>query len=221
MKDDATAAAHGAPLWRRLAVGPGAALLVAADVATLGFITLGFEMVASRILTPLFGSGIYTWATIISIVVAGLMAGYFIGGLVADRHPTFGVAALIKFIAAVYLLFVFVITAGGLGRIIDAVPGEIAALFASGIIVCFPPMLVLGMYSPLSVRMVLGDPHDAGKVSGGLFAISSLGNIIGIIVTTFVLIPSIGTRAITLGFAAFLIISSMSSVVVRVSRAQS
>ena len=178
-------------------------------------------MVASRILTPLFGSGIYTWATIISIVVAGLMAGYFIGGLVADRHPTFGVAALIKFIAAVYLLFVFVITAGGLGRIIDAVPGEIAALFASGIIVCFPPMLVLGMYSPLSVRLVLGDPHDAGKVSGGLFAISSLGNIIGIIVTTFVLIPSIGTRAITLGFAAFLIISSMSSVVVRVSRAQS
>lgn len=73
-------------LSRRLAVGPGAALLVALDVATLGFITLGFEMVASRILTPLFGSGIYTWATIISIVVAGLMAGYFIGGLVADRH---------------------------------------------------------------------------------------------------------------------------------------
>jgi len=221
MKDDATVTALGAPLWRRLAVGPGAALLVAADVATLGFITLGFEMVASRILTPLFGSGIYTWATIISIVVAGLMAGYFVGGLVADRYPTFGVAALIKFIAAVYLLFVFAITAGGLGRIIDAVPGEIAALFASGIIVCFPPMLVLGMYSPLAVRLVLGDPHDAGKVSGGLFAISSLGNIIGIIVTTFVLIPSIGTRAITLGFAAFLIISSMSSVVARASRALS
>jgi hypothetical protein len=52
-------------LPRRLAVGPGAAALVVVDVATLGFVTLGFEMVASRILTPLFGSGIYTWATII------------------------------------------------------------------------------------------------------------------------------------------------------------
>ena len=69
-----------APLYRRLAIGGGSAALVVVDVATLGFITLGFEMVASRILTPLFGSGIYTWATIISIVVAGLMAGYFIGG---------------------------------------------------------------------------------------------------------------------------------------------
>lgn len=205
-------------LRQRLAVGPGAAVLVVADVATLGFVTLGFEMVASRILTPLFGSGIYTWATIISIVVAGLMAGYFVGGLVADRHPSFGMAALIKIVAAAYLLFVFVMTAGGLERVINAVPDEIAALFVSGTIVCFPPMLVLGMYSPLAVRLILGDPADAGKVSGGLFAISSLGNIVGIIVTTFVLIPNIGTRAITLAFAAFLIISSTASIVARASR---
>lgn len=208
------------PLWRRLAVGPGTAVLVVADVATLGFVTLGFEMVASRILTPLFGSGIYTWATIISIVVAGLMAGYFVGGLTADRHPTFGVAALIKVVAAAYLLFVFAMTAGGLETVIDAVPGEIAALFVSGIIVCFPPMLVLGMYSPLAVRLVLGDPRDAGTVSGGLFAVSSLGNIVGIIVTTFVLIPNIGTRAITLAFAAFLVISSTASVAARWSQGE-
>ncbi len=221
MKDDATAGAPHGSLWRRFAVGPGLALLVAGDVATLGFITLGFEMVASRILTPLFGSGIYTWATIISIVVAGLMAGYFIGGVVADRHPTFGVAALIKAAGALYLLVVFAMTAGGLGRVIDAVPDEIAALFTSGIIVCFPPMLVLGMYSPLAVRLILGDPRDAGKVSGGLFAISSLGNIVGIIITTFVLIPSIGTRAITLAFAAFLIVSAMASVVARANRERS
>ena len=218
MKNDTAAMALGGPLWRRLAVGPGATLLVVADVATLGFITLGFEMVASRILTPLFGSGIYTWATIISIVVAGLMAGYFIGGVIADRHPTFGVASLIKFVSAAYLLFVFFMTAGGLDRVIEAVPGEIAALFLSGFIVCFPPMLVLGMYSPLAVRLILGDPRDAGKVAGGLFAISSLGNIVGIIVTTFGLIPSIGTRAITLAFAAFLIVSAMASVVARASR---
>ncbi len=206
------------PLRKRLAVRPGAAALVVVDVATLGFVTLGFEMVASRILTPLFGSGIYTWATIISIVVAGLMAGYFVGGLIADRHPSFGMAALIKVVAATYLLFVFVMTAGGLERVINAVPDEIAALFVSGTIVCFPPMLVLGMYSPLAVRLILGDPNDAGKISGGLFAISSLGNIVGIIVTTFLLIPTIGTRAITLGFATFLVLTGLASVAIEVIR---
>ena len=47
------------------------------------------------------------------------------------------------------------------------------------------------------MRLFLREPRDAGKISGGLFAISSLGNIVGIIVTTFFLIPTIGTRAIT------------------------
>jgi hypothetical protein len=191
---------------------------VVTDVATLGFITLGFEMVASRILTPLFGSGIYTWATIISIVVAGLMAGYFIGGFAADRFPTFAFAALIKLAAAAYLVFVFVMIGGGLENLIDRVPGDIAALFVGGLAVCFPPLVVLGMYSPLSVRLLLRNPQDAGKISGGLFAISSFGNIVGIIVTTFVLIPSIGTRAITGGFAAFLIVSGLVSIAARLSR---
>jgi hypothetical protein len=65
------------------------------------------------------------------------------------------------------------------------------------------------------VRLLLREPSDAGKISGGLFAISSLGNIVGTIVTTFALIPSIGTRAITLGFALFLIVSGSASVVAR------
>jgi len=209
---------HSSPTIGRLAVGAGAAAFVVFDVATLGFITLGFEMVASRILTPLFGSGIYTWATIISIVVAGLMAGYFIGGFAADRFPTFTFAAAIKLVAAIYLLFVFAMIAGGLEGVIDRIPGEIAALFVGGVVVCFPPLIVLGMYSPLSVRLLLRDPADAGKISGGLFAISSLGNIVGIIVTTFFLIPTVGTRAITGGFAAFLIISGLASIAARLSR---
>jgi hypothetical protein len=186
-------------------------MLIVADVASLGFITLGFEMVASRILTPLFGSGIYTWATIISIVVAGLMLGYFAGGLIADRFPGFAFAAIVKLLAAGYLLFVFWIAGGGLEGMIDRIDGELTALFASGVVVCFPPLLVLGMYAPLSVRLLLREPSDAGKISGGLFAISSLGNIVGTIVTTFALIPSIGTRAITLGFALFLLGSGVVS----------
>jgi predicted membrane-bound spermidine synthase len=199
-------------LHRRLAIGPGAALLVVLDVASLGFITLGFEMVASRILTPLFGSGIYTWATIISIVVAGLMAGYFLGGIVADRFPSFSVAALIKIGAAAYLAFVYWMAGGALENLLNLITDDTLALFASGIVVAFPPLLVLGMYAPLSVRLLLREPSDAGRISGGLFAISSLGNIVGIIVTTFVLIPSIGTRAITASFAAFLFVSAIVSV---------
>ena len=202
-------------LRHRLAVGAGAAALIVLDVFTLGFVTLGFEMVTSRILTPLFGSGIYTWATIISISIGGLMAGYFLGGMLADRFPGFGFAATIKFVAAAYLFFVYFMSQGGLEGMIDGLSNEYAALFLSGFVVCFPPLLVLGMYSPLSVRLLLRLPSDAGKIAGGLFAISSFGNIIGIIVTTFFLIPTLGTRTITAGFAVFLLASGFYSLVIR------
>jgi hypothetical protein len=104
---------------------------------------------------------------------------------------------------------------GGLEGIIAGIDNEFAALFVSGFVVCFPPLVVLGMYSPLSVRLLLKLPSDAGKVAGGLFAISSFGNIIGIIVTTFYFIPTVGSRTITAGFATFLLASGFFSLVVR------
>lgn len=209
---DLTMPARRPPLYRRLAVKPSVALLVLLDVITLGFVTLGFEMVASRILTPLFGSDIYTWATIISICVGGLMCGYFLGGLIADRHASFGIAAGIKLATAAYFVFVWWLSDTGLEQMISGITDDTTALFVSGFVVCFPPLVVLGMYSPLSVRLLINDPADAGTVSGSLFAISSFGNIAGTIITTFQLIPNFGSRAITGGFAIFLIVSGLISI---------
>lgn len=189
--------------------------MVIFDTFTLGFITLGFEMIAGRIMTPLFGSGIYTWATIISLVVAGLMCGYYAGGFFADRYPSFGMAAVIKIISGLYLLFVYYLAGGPLENVLSLSEGDIVPLFASGFIVCFPPLLMLGMFSPLAVRLLLDDPAIAGRVSGGLFALSALGNIFGILSTTFLLIPNFGTRAITGSFAIFALASGIMSIFAR------
>jgi len=189
--------------------------MVIFDTFTLGFLTLGFEMIAGRILTPLFGSGIYTWATIISLVVAGLMCGYYAGGFFADRYPSFGMAAVIKILSGLYLLLVFYLAGGALESVFSLSQGDIIPLFASGFIVCFPPMLTLGMFSPLAVRLLLHDPAIAGRVTGGLFALSALGNIFGILSTTFILIPNFGSRAITASFAVFALGSGMLSILMR------
>src|SRR5919198_451781 len=50
-----------------------------------GAIVMSFEMLGSRYLNPYFGSGIYTWAALISTVLIALTAGYFVGGALADR----------------------------------------------------------------------------------------------------------------------------------------
>ena len=53
-----------------------------------GAIVMSFEMLGSRYLNPYFGSGIYTWASLISTVLGALTVGYFIGGWLADRNPS-------------------------------------------------------------------------------------------------------------------------------------
>ena len=184
------------------------------DTFTLGFITLGFEMIAGRIMTPLFGSGIYTWATIISLVVAGLMCGYYAGGFFADhtrpsawpRYKDF-----LRSLPSLRLLF----GRRPAGKRAVAFRGRHRSLFASGFIVCFPPLLMLGMFSPLAVRLLLDDPAIAGRVSGGLFALSALGNIFGILSTTFLLVPHFGSRAITASFAIFVLASGILSIFAR------
>src|SRR5215207_10930844 len=53
-----------------------------------GAIVMSFEMLGSRYLAPYFGGGIYTWASLISTVLAALCVGYFLGGYLADRYPS-------------------------------------------------------------------------------------------------------------------------------------
>src|SRR5947207_15936199 len=50
-----------------------------------GAIIMSFEMLGSRYLNPYFGSGIYTWAALISTVLLALTVGYFFGGVLAGR----------------------------------------------------------------------------------------------------------------------------------------
>ena len=140
--------------------------------------------------------------------------------MIADRYGSFLVAAAIKLVTAAYLGFVYLIADTGLESFIANITDDTAALFVSGAIVCFPPLFVLGMYSPLSVRLLLREPEDAGRISGGLFAISSFGNIVGTIVTTFFFIPSVGTRAITGGFAVFLLVSGLVSLAAWLNRTE-
>ena len=69
-----------------------------------GAIVMSFEMLGSRYLNPYFGSGIYTWASLISTVLAALCVGYFIGGIAADRYPSAAVLGATVLIGSAYIL---------------------------------------------------------------------------------------------------------------------
>src|SRR3954463_15427577 len=182
-----------------------AAIIYLAAFAT-GAIIMSFEMLGSRYLNPYFGSGIYTWASLISTVLAALCVGYFIGGYAADRHPSPAVLGATVLIGSAYILllpaFSQRLLEDVLGATDDVRSGSLAAAFA----ILFFPVTFLGMYSPFGIRLLLQSAQRSGRVSGTVYGISTLGSIIGTLGTTFFLIPAIGTRAITftLGIAGVL-----------------
>jgi spermidine synthase len=174
-----------------------------------GAIVMSFEMLGSRYLAPYFGSGIYTWAALISTVLAALCVGYFIGGALADRHPSPVLLAATLATGSAYLVLLPAFADPALEFFVlsidDIALGGLAAAFA----IMFFPVAMLGMFSPFAIRLLLHSQLKSGTVSGMVYGISTGGSIVGTLGTTFLLIPSIGSRAITYAMGALGIAASM------------
>jgi predicted membrane-bound spermidine synthase len=191
----------------------GASHAAAAAIYIVAFVTgaivMSFEMLGSRYLNPYFGSGIYTWAALISTVLIALMAGYFLGGVLADRTASPTVLALTVIVGSLYLLALPSFAQFVLEFVLAAIDDIRVGSLASSLTLMFFPVTLLGMYSPFAIRLLLHSAQRSGRVSGAVYGISTAGAIVGTLGTTFVLIPTIGSRAITLTLGALGLIAGL------------
>jgi predicted membrane-bound spermidine synthase len=174
-----------------------------------GAIVMSFEMLGSRYLNPYFGSGIYTWASLISTVLMALTIGYFTGGYLADRVPSLVVLALTVIIASLYLLALPSFARPMLQLVLARIDDIRAGSLISALALMFFPVALLGMYSPFAIRLLLHSAHRSGRVSGAVYGVSTAGAIVGTLGTTFLLIPAYGARAITLALGAAGLLSGL------------
>jgi MFS family permease len=187
-----------------------ASLLIYANAFVVGGVLMGFEMLGSRYLFPYFGSGTGTWAGLISTVLVALTIGYLVGGTMVDRSPSPRVTAFSIAAAAVYLAFVPLAASHVMRLILDSVGvGPLGVLIASTALLLLP-LSLLGTLSPVAVRLLVRTTSETGRVAGLVYGISTIGNVFGTLFTTFVLIPTIGSRSITYLFAGLLALCSVS-----------
>ncbi len=170
----------------------------------VGGVLMGFEMLGSRYLFPYFGGGIGTWAGLISMVLIALTIGYFAGGAIVDRHPSPRVIALAAGAAAVYLAAVPLTADHMMAWILTSVGAGLPGILLAAAALVLMPLSFLGTFSPVAVRLLIRSTSETGRVAGLVYGISTLGNVFGILFTTFTLIPTLGSRSITYLFAAVL-----------------
>jgi spermidine synthase len=170
-------------------------LFVAVFVA--GLTTLGIELTASRLLGSIFGTSNIVWANIIGLILVYLTAGYFLGGRWADRAPYETVFYRILAWGAFSAGLVPIIAKPALRYAAAAVERLDAAVMVGsflGMLLLFSvPVTILGCISPFAIRLGIRDAEEAGRISGRMYAISTLGSILGTFLPVLVLIPTIGT----------------------------
>ncbi|HKB80372.1 MAG TPA: fused MFS/spermidine synthase [Thermoanaerobaculia bacterium] len=195
-----TPAAARGTLWRACS---------AAFIAS--FCMLVIELVAARIMAPYVGVSLYTWTSIIGVILAGISIGAWAGGALADRRPRTSTLAFLFLLSGATAVFIAPLAdlIGNSPAVERLAPTLLARVLFIAVSVFFVPAFLLGTISPVTVKLALADLHTSGGVVGKIYAFSTLGSIVGTFATGFVLIAWLGTRTVLLCVAAALFLSAL------------
>ncbi len=161
-------------------------------VLTLGVLSMGFQLLASRLLNPHFGSSIIVWAWLISTFLAAFSLGSMLGGAISNAAPA--QRARLRTIAAgvgvASLAFTAFFGRRALGGIELAFEDMSIGLLVSCLGLFFLPVTALSTFGPQCVQYLAARGMPPGQGSGLIYGVSTLGNIAGVMLTAFVFIPN-------------------------------
>ncbi len=160
------------------------------------------ELVASRIIAPIVGSSLYTWTSVIGIVLAGISLGNYLGGRFADRWGSLRFLGIVYFLSA--LACVGVLAVDSVSALFPSDIPIVLKLLALTAVLFFVPCTLLGMISPIVSKLAVSDLAKTGSTVGKIYAAGALGSIVGTFATGFVLISWFGSFTIVMAVALLL-----------------
>ncbi|HUS77619.1 MAG TPA: fused MFS/spermidine synthase [Patescibacteria group bacterium] len=176
-----------------------------------GAVVMALELVGSRLLAPAFGDSIFVWGSLIGVVMTSLAVGYYVGGRLADRDPSYATFSLITLTAGLFTILIPLSSPMILEAVYFSGFGERYGPVLASLLMLGVPTTLLGMVSPYSIKMAAESLVSVGGISGSLSSISTGGSIFGTFFTVFVLIPLFGNRQIVFGLGVVLVLVSLSS----------
>ncbi len=175
----------------------------------VGGTVLAFELTAARIVAPYIGTTIYTWTSVIGVILAALAAGYATGGIVADQRKSANDVVLLLLGSAIALILVIVLKDWVLSTISQQpISLRWQALLASLILFSIPTFL-MGMISPYLARLSITKLSSSGSSLSRISAAGTLGSLFGTFITGYVLFYLLGSRYILTWLSIVLILTSL------------
>jgi predicted membrane-bound spermidine synthase len=176
------------------------------SVFVSGAVVMALELLGSRLLAPVFGNSIFVWGSLIGVVLTALSLGYYLGGKIADRKPDFQILSIIILAAGIFVTVLPTLAPPLFDAVVRIGMSDRYSPLLATTALLGPPSILLGMVSPYAIRLAARTFEKLGKLSGNLYALSTLGSIVGTFVTVFVLIPEFGVNKIILGLGLTLLV---------------
>lgn len=172
--------------------------------------TLAVEFTTSRLMQTVYGTSNIVWANVIGLVLLSLTVGYFIGGRLADRYPRatvfYGLVTVAGLTAVFFLLLTSAVLRNASTALAQMNVNAVAGSLVLVIIALAIPVTLLGCLSPFAVRLAVANVSEAGRVSGRIYAVSTLGSLLGTYLPVLIVIPLAGSRVAAVSFGSLLLI---------------
>ena len=184
-------------------------------VFVCGALVMIYEIIGSRLLSPYLGASTYVWTSLIGVILGALSLGYWLGGKLADKKPDVKILASVIFLAGGLVALTILLKDLILAFIAESSAIlEIKSLIAA-ILLFAPASILLGFVTPYAVKLKISSLEDTGKTVGRLYALSTVGSILGTFSAGFFLIPFVGSEKTLYLIGAILIGVSILLVPVR------
>lgn len=170
-----------------------------------GAAVMVIELLGTRLIAPFYGASLYVWTSLISVTLIALALGYYLGGIWADRARS-GLSLIIA-VAGLLTLIIPWLT----GPVLLATDplGLRLGSFVSTLVLFSPSLMMLGMIGPFAVKLSTSTLANVGASTGSIYAVSTVGSVIGTLFLGFYLFPLIGSREIFIGLGIALLLLAM------------
>jgi spermidine synthase len=174
-----------------------------------GAVILVLEIVGARLVSPVYGSSLNVWSSLITVTLLALALGYETGGRLADRFPAHTTLQWLLGTAGAAILLIPSLRK----PVLDATAHlglQVGALAASAILLLLP-LVLLSAAGLVVARAVTRSLEQLGRGVGRVSFYSTLGSVAGALATGFFLIPRFPVSRIFYGAGA-LVLAAMALV---------
>lgn len=195
---------------RQITSAPIALWLLVVLQAAISASSLVVEIVAGRMIAPYVGMSLYTWTSIIAVVLAGFSAGHWWGGRIAalDTARALRITGWTMIAAAVTTAGATLLLRAFAGPVIAGLTHPLAGITALSMLAFFLPSLFAGVPAPILTIAAMRGRDQSERALGAMFASGAVGAIAGTLVAGFVFVPWLGSVATLLVIAVVYVLAA-------------